>query len=144
MEFSEEFDPTTQTWTIKKLCGRKGHKRLEPWVRAQRSNLCNAGDGVFAERDFKKGALLGYYTGAVCPSDASLYGGAYAMGIAKSEAVIDGARCGSWTRKINDGKELTRANVRFVEDNFELRARRDIVKGEELFVEYGSDYWDTH
>ena len=114
-------------------------------MRVQRSNLFKAGDGVFAERDFKKGTLLGYYTGAVCAStDATRFCGAYAMGIIGTEAVIDGARAGSWTRKINDGKELIRANVRFVEDNLELRARRDIVKGEELFVEYCSDYWDTH
>jgi SET domain-containing protein len=59
---------------------------------------------------------------------------------------VDGLRVGSWTRFFNHSCS---ANVEFVnwrvgqEARFFVVVAKDIRVGEEILVDYGSDYWDS-
>ena len=142
MHFSEEFDPATQTWTVRRLRGTPGNHEVRPWVTVEPSRIPNAGDGVFADRNFKVNRVIGYYTGAYSLHRESSC--EYAYEINGFGRVIDAAKCGNWTRKINDGCHRRRkpvCNVEFGPDN-QIVTTRYIRKGEELFIDYGPDYWN--
>jgi hypothetical protein len=154
MQFSESFEEQTQTWTVRRVVGAPhSHLRLESWTSIRPSTIDGAGEGVFAERAFRKGTVLGYYTGAHvhenrrCGDDD-----AYLLALDNRGYVIDGNLCGNWTRKMNDaavGVGLRRSkpgsnNVEWGSDaNNEVRAARYIRKNEELTLDYGPEYWST-
>jgi SET domain-containing protein len=138
MQFSETFHPEDGTWTISHV----QNNALQPWVEVRKSRIKRAGLGVFASRSFKKGSPMGAYAGALIRYDAGVaQDGMYALD-AGHNRVLDGAFHGNWTRFINDGKRGRKrdmSNVEWIGNTF--YTQRFIKKGEELFINYGPDYW---
>lgn len=147
--------PTQQcTATTKKggRCGSKTargqycwtHLRQQEGLRVKQSSLgAHAGAGLFAEKDFRRGERIAWYTGDWIHDDR---GGFYTLQIAANKTV-DAARTntapGRWA---NDPRGSgRRANARFAADHVRgrasLRATKAIRKGEEVLVSYGKQYW---
>lgn len=147
MEFSEQYNTDSGTFEVKRIVRDENSGQvtaLEPWVSIRPSKVKGAGDGVFADRAFPADFVLGYYVGAVEYEEVA--DGAYLMTLDHG-MVVNGSKGGNWTRKINDGGltanprwRKSRMNV-FFYDDLELVTNRAIRKGEELFVEYGDEYW---
>jgi len=116
---------------------------VEPWVHVKPSTLSNGGMGAFAARNFKVGSTLGWYTGRICTEYDPLLNGEYAMGAGHNK-VVDAAAGGSWTRFVNDGKRRRRKDKCNVEvgNEMDLTATHYIRKNQELFIDYGSEYWE--
>ena len=117
------------------------------------------GFGVFASRLIQKGVLLGRYIGTIMTKQEvdEMYGdnvAKYVLAINCDNACdcilphtdphivyVDGAFGGNWTKYINDGPHSDiDANVEFQSDG-SVVTLRDIRENEELFVDYGSEYW---
>lgn len=141
MHFSEIFDPELDEWTVFAV---GPNSVVTPWVNIKQSSLANGGKGAFAAKNFKKGTVLGWYTGRLCSVYDSLLDGEYAMD-ASGHKVIDAASGGSWTRFINDGRyrrKTDKCNVE-VSSELDIVSCRYIRKGQELFFDYGKEYWNS-
>lgn len=151
MIFSETYHPTTDTWTVQRVVERGV---VEPWVSVKTSSIPGAGHGVFADRDFAQGQVLAYYTGGVIdmahrPNIENTY--LFDLETENEEMVVDGNRCGNFTRFLNDGAideyyrplsaAKSRENVAFIETGA-IYALCDIPEGDEIFISYGADYWE--
>ena len=115
-------------------------------VRIKMSEIPEAGKGLYAARDFKKGDIVARYTGDQVPTGGDHDGSAYVLEL--SEAVsIDAARTNTAEgRMINDSRGSgKRNNCRFscnqAAKTAVLRATQSIAKGRELFVGYGRNFW---
>ncbi len=133
-------------------------KSIGDGLRVKQSNLPMAGAGVFATTNFSQDDFLTWYDGIV-------------MDVTSKERSQLACRYESWShlksidrftliqgiRKvqcslgagsfINDGVSIgVSPNVIYVEKPEEkmvyIKAKREIKKGEELFVSYGKSYWD--
>ena len=108
----------------------------------KQSLIPNSGRGVFANKDFKKGEVV-----EVCPliSDKrenfknSIISNYTFKNAFKNEEVLVFGLCSIYNHSDNsniiheqDGK-----------DNMIYTAYRDINKGEELYVHYGTNYWNS-
>ena len=102
----------------------------------------NSGRGVFANKDFKKGEII-----EVCPlitdykknfSNSKITDYTFKSKFKSDQEVIVFGMCSMYNHS-ND------YNVQHNQDpeNMIYRAARDIKNGEELYVSYGVDYWDT-
>jgi SET domain-containing protein len=117
--------------------------QCESWVSVRESSVPGIGLGVYADRLFKRGDLLGVYTGAIRQQEETLENGRYAMAI-DNEMVIDASVGGNWTRYINDGRHgfsKSKVNAKCYTD-MEIRATRRIYPGDEIFISYGAEYWE--
>ena len=122
-------------------------------ARIKPSTLQGAGKGLFAARDFRKGDKVARYTGDLIPVAKEAKHGEnhshYQLLLSEQGqgAIIDAARTNAAEgRMVNDARGSgQRNNCRFSCDQTRktavLRATRNIKKGEELFVNYGRDYW---
>lgn len=123
----------------------------------RRSNIKNAGLGVFANTFLKKGIILGHYKGRIYDAEnlnekelELLNKSAYVMAVYKDDEIISyidssdaNKSLSNWTRYINGSKsKKQKPNVRFIQkvSRIHIETLRDIKKGEELIVDYGSDY----
>ena len=106
-----------------------------------------AGDGLYVNRNFKKGEVICVYTGDVYNThDAMrLKDKSYLMRLGAQKYVDAKNDLNILGRYINDCKHTLLYNVRFDKrpnDNCaNVVATRDIHKNEELFVDYGWKYW---
>lgn len=116
-----------------------------------------AGLGAFAKKPFKRGELIGTYTGEIIPEGTANDEGRYAFKalddaneprdeLAWLEKYdIDAKHIGSWTTLIN-GSENPNIDVeiRYLEDRplYLLFAEVDIKIGDQLFFCYGPEYWN--
>jgi SET domain-containing protein len=132
----------------------------ESYVEIRDSTLINAGKGVFAKKNIFKETIIGQYSGKVLLKKEldKKYGdnvAPYVLSVIcrssincgkvyryhKHKLFIDGESCGHWTRYINDGPHSgINANVAFLEDG-KVISLTNIEKGEEIFVDYGDEYW---
>jgi hypothetical protein len=121
----------------------EGNPQREAWVIVRPSNIPNAGLGVFALKNFKKGDAMGYYSGAVLvdPKKTKRRGN-YAMEVQGGQVILDGACLFSFPTMINDIRDTKRYNVR-VDETALLRASANISEGEELYLDYGPSFWAT-
>ena len=122
-------------------------------IELKKSGIPKAGTGVFAKQDIPAKTDLGYYRGEALTEEQfhKRHGesglGSYVLTvnhpvIPKSYIYVDGEKKGNWTSRMNSprGTHLT-PNVIFYEDGT-VFAKRNIKKGEELLVGYGSSYWN--
>ena len=117
-------------------------KQLEG-TRIKKSSLgSRAGEGLFAEKNFEKDAVIALYTGDWAWEDA---GDTYLLEVTKDK-IIDAARTnaapGRWA---NDPRGSgRRANARFSYNSRTqtamIKATRVVMKGEEILVNYGPNY----
>lgn len=122
-------------------------------VRIKDSTLgSQAGKGLFAARNYKEGEIVARYTGDLIPITDLVQGENHShyqllLSEVGQGAIIDAARTNAAEgRMVNDARGSgKRNNCRFSCDQRKktatVKAIKNIKKGEELFVNYGSDYW---
>ncbi|MCH9613313.1 MAG: hypothetical protein SP1CHLAM54_03120 [Chlamydiia bacterium] len=117
-----------------------------------------SGKAVFAKTEIKKGSIVGLYTGKIVKVGDVEDGGRYAFkalhdGWEKRDDFewlddydIDGATVGSWTTLINSSDTPNvSAQVRYAKEGpvYVLVASTEIAKEEQLFMNYGPEYWEN-
>lgn len=120
-------------------------------IQVKRSIIKDAGKGVFATRNINKHECLGEYKGVLmsadqynkCQPDHTYI---WQLVTDKDEIVayIDAKdiKKSNWTRYVNCPFKKSQDNVEPIQKYFKMYyyAKRNIKKGEELFVWYGPDY----
>jgi SET domain-containing protein len=106
------------------------------------STVPGAGRGVFTKRFLPKGTFIGWYRGKIIPDEKNPDKD-YTLGIEEDGKAISicAKKYGNFTGLINcyTGSGHP-ANVNYV-DNGRMETVADIQPGEELFSDYGKDYW---
>ena len=109
------------------------------------SNIQQAGLGVFALENIPKNCFIAYYEGKIInnnPINSEYY---FEINEQNGIDAADFPRC--YMAMINDARgSIETNNCKFVIDykNFlvEIWAIKNINAGEELFISYGSSYWE--
>ena len=111
-------------------------------ISVKQSLIPNSGRGVFAEKDFKKGEVI-----EVCPLltdykknfvNSKIKDYTFKSKFKSDQEVIVFGMCSMYNHSDN-------YNVAHNQDpeNMIYTAARDIKKGEELYVNYGTNYWNS-
>ena len=111
------------------------------------STIEGAGMGLFARHAIGEEDTIGYYTGEVITEkefhDPNRPFSAYVMWVTKDHILVGEGPKANYTRYINHDDEPNAFLVvssRWKTARFQ--ARRDIDPGEEIFFNYGDDYWE--
>jgi len=115
----------------------------------KKSGIPNAGMGLFAKREFKKNEVIGEYYGEQVNASQlkSRYGQSTAPYALQAGGVIFDAACKRSLMSVaNARKNFSQANAKFsnslnANGRVNVRAKKKIKAGKEVFVHYGSDYW---
>lgn len=129
------------------------HLRKVKHLRIRKSVIANAGRGLFADHIsndivFKKGDRILKYVGEIVSRDVifnryGLYTAPYAILVSKKHDIyIDAACKRSVASLINHPISPQRPNVKFINGRHGIwiQALRHIKNGEELYVNYGTEY----
>ena len=122
------------------------HQRVEDGIGIRASKIPNAGQGLFALREFTRGQCIALYTGDRIIDNGGASSGPYMLQLTNAE-ILDAARTNTgYGRWANDPRGSTmNANAEFCVDRARrtayLRATRAIRAGEEILVPYGASYW---
>lgn len=115
------------------------------WTYVKDSNLPNAGKGLFAARRFSPGDIIGKYTGVYLNAN-NVTNTTYvlrARGTNRKFKYINGKNgTTGFVQYVNDALLENRNNCYFSEYG-NLRAYRNILPNQELYVSYGNEYWKT-
>ncbi len=111
------------------------------------STIEGAGMGLFAGHAIGEEETIGYYTGEVITEkefhDPDRPFSAYVMWVTKDHILVGEGPKANYTRYINHDDEPNAFLVvssRWKTARFQ--ALRDIEPGEEIFFDYGDDYWE--
>ena len=111
------------------------------------STIEGAGMGLFARHAISEKDTIGYYTGEVITEkefhDPNRPFSAYVMWVTKDHILVGEGPKANYTRYINHNDEPNAFLVvssRWKTARFQ--ALRDIEPGEEIFFNYGDDYWE--
>lgn len=135
----------------KKKVSTKSKKPIyyeEEHFEVKKSSVPGIGNGLFTKVNLKKGDHIGYYTGKVLTDDQAesdkYVESKYLLWICKDHWIFGEGKEASYTRYINHSSkpniELV-TSVRWKIARF--RALKSIKAGEELFFDYGPEYWDN-
>jgi hypothetical protein len=110
------------------------------------STISNAGKGVFADECIKHNTLIDYYYG----HEISYIGtGAYFVAFEDGSRIL-GIDASSFPRcymaMMNDAYKtqfLNNCRLDIIDEKIEIWSIMDIYPGQELFMSYGSNYWNT-
>lgn len=110
------------------------------------SEIPGIGMGLFSKQDLVKGDTIGYYTGRVLDdksaNSARYCESKYLLWICKDHWIYGEGKESNYTRYINHS---SKPNVRLVVSTrwktARFEAMRKIKAGEELFFDYGDEYW---
>jgi SET domain-containing protein len=113
----------------------------------RRSTIKGAGQGLFAKTHIKEDDTIGYYTGEVIGEkefhDPDRPFSAFVLWVTRNHIIIGEGPKANYTRFINHSDEPNAflvVSTRWKTARFE--ALRDIEPGEEIFFNYGDDYWE--
>lgn len=126
----------------------------------KKSQIPDAGVGVFSNNDIVCGTIIGKYEGMKMPADTPLMENElkYTYCVRKGDIIVVPFK-NCILRYINDNINLYRSsvlntrynynfthNVKFIEINGDvyMQTIRHISSGEELFVHYGNEYWGSY
>lgn len=137
----------------KKLERIKNKKEELAYLEVKPSQLPDAGLGLYTKREIKKGERFVEYLGEIVTekeldkrAEKDIYG--YAFYISKKVCIDAFYTPNAIARYANDAKGLGRVKGlknNCVYDIWKKRgwimAEKDIKPGEEIFVDYGADYW---
>jgi len=102
------------------------------------------GKGVYATAIIPKGHIA-WYRGPIfscCYLDRSFQSHTYMMRLRDGKIVNPASKkCKHWTKFINDARGTEHENNLVIGKDGAIVAIREIQSGEELFLDYGSDYW---
>ena len=111
------------------------------------STIEGAGMGLFARHAIGEEETIGYYTGEVITEkefhDPDRPFSAYVMWVTKDHILVGEGPKANYTRYINHDDEPNAFLV--VSSRWKtarIQALRDIEPGEEIFFDYGDDYWE--
>lgn len=111
------------------------------------STIEGAGRGLFTKVAIKESDTIGYYTGEIIGEkefyDPDRPFSAYVLWVCRTHIIVGDGPKANYTRFINHSDEPNAFLVvssRWKTARFE--ALRDIEPGEEIFFDYGDDYWD--
>ena len=111
------------------------------------STIPGAGKGLFTRVPVAEGDTIGYYTGRGIDeaefSDPDRPFSAYVLWVCRTHIIVGEGPESNYTRYINhsdDPNAFLVVSTRWKTARFE--ALRDIEPGEEIFFDYGEDYWD--
>ena len=126
--------PKQQTWTA-----------ADFEVRA--STIEGAGRGLFAKHRIEAEDTLGYYTGKIIGEqefhDPKRPFSAYVLWVSRNHIIVGEGPLANYTRYINHSdtpNAFLVTSTRWKTARFE--ALRAIEPGEEIFFNYGEDYWE--
>ncbi len=112
------------------------------------STIEGAGQGLFAKQCIQEEDTIGYYTGEVITEkafhDPDRPFSAYVLWVSRQHIIIGEGPLSNYTRYINHSDEPNAFLVvssRWKSARFE--ALREIEPGEEIFFNYGEDYWES-
>lgn len=126
-------------------------RKLKTWTandfEIRTSTIEGAGLGLFAKDRIQEGDTIGYYTGEVITEkefyDPERPFSAYVLWVCRTHILIGEGPKANYTRTINHGDEpnaFLTVSTRWKTARFE--ALREIEPGEEIFFNYGEDYWE--
>ena len=113
------------------------------------SSIPKIGKGLFTKNDLIKGDTVGYYTGKVISDDDAespkYVESKYLLWICKDYWIWGEGRWANYTRFINHSEK--KPNLLLVTSTRWKTARFKVIRkvkaGEELFFDYGKEYWDN-
>ena len=112
------------------------------------STIEGAGDGLFAKHAIGEEDTIGYYTGEVI-TEAQFHHpdrpfSAYVMWVTREHITIGEGPKANYTRYINHDDEPNAFLVVSTRwKTARIEALRKIEAGEEIFFNYGEDYWEN-
>ena len=111
------------------------------------STIEGAGMGLFTRYAIGKDDTIGYYTGKVITEkefhDPDRPFSAYVLWVTKDHILVGEGPKANYTRYINhDDKPNAFLVVSSRWKTARFQALRDIKPGEEIFFDYGEDYWE--
>jgi SET domain-containing protein len=117
----------------------------------KRSQLENAGKGLFTKVLIPKGTDIVEYTGKVTTwKEAKHQDNGYIYYVTRNHVIDARATPRALARYANDARGLVRQpgllnNAEYTEKNNKvfITATKDILPGQEIFVSYGKEYWDA-
>lgn len=111
------------------------------------STIEGAGRGLFAKRPIREEDTIGHYTGEIITEeefhDPERPFSAYVLWVCRTHIILGEGPKANYTRYINHSDQPNAFLVvssRWKTARFE--ALRDIAPGEEIFFNYGEDYWE--
>jgi uncharacterized protein len=126
--------PKTKTWTADDFAIRT-------------STIEGAGRGLFARHRIEESDTIGYYTGAIIGEkefyDPDRPFSAYVLWVSRNHIIVGEGPLANHTRYINHSdtpNAFLVTSTRWKTARFE--ALRTIEPGEEIFFNYGDDYWE--
>ena len=131
-----------------KKAKKKPRKLDETFFEIKTSSIKGLGKGLFALYPINKGDNIGYYTGVVitdAQSEKEPYiSSKYLLWVCKDYLIDGNDKNSNYTRYINHSKKpnaILITSSRWKTARFE--ATRNIKAGEEIFFNYGDDYWNN-
>ena len=121
------------------------HEKKLRNLRIKKSNIPNAGKGLFTTKYIPKGAVIAGYTGERVINKDPNYGNPYALQI-KKYTFIDASKSNTAEgRFANDCRGACKNNALLQYDKANkkafLAAKHNIKAGSEITTSYGKDYW---
>lgn len=145
----DDFDKLNQRCrmvrALANACLPKQEGPYDSYLEPRKSNIPDAGMGLFTTRSFTTGEIICYYYGHIHTyhSARHLFCRDYLMVVQGNVLVDPGPLPDIKARYINDPLNDALVNVRYVPETTRsaVVALRAIDKGEELYVAYGEGYW---
>ena len=118
-------------------------------VKIKQSSIVGAGNGLFANKKFKKGDYICAYSGVLVDNEVVNRGDYISQYIYQhyngNYAIDADDELSCYGRYINDSLSKRKTNCEFNQhkdsDYAYVRAVKNIKKGDEIFVKYGPEYW---
>ena len=120
-------------------------------LRIKRSEIPRAGKGLFAARDFNRGEIISKNTGDLADDSDKFKGSKYILDMTEGDdppfLFVDAARTNTAPARLINAPLVSGhpANCKFELDYDAQVARivaiRHINKGEEFYINYGTDFW---
>ncbi len=119
---------------------------IDEHFEVKRSSIKGAGKGLFAKKAIRPGDTIGHYTGKVLTdrqTERKPYSeSVYIMWVCKDHNILGEGPLANYTRYIN---HKSKPNGQIVTSNRWKTARIEAIKhikpGQEIFIDYGPDYW---
>lgn len=112
------------------------------------STIKNAGNGLFSKVNLHPGDTIGEYTGEILTDEQTncepYVDSDYILWVCTDHNILGEGPLANHTRYINHSAE---PNSRIVTSTRWKKARIEVISqikaGEEIFIDYGPDYWDA-